>query len=226
MAVAFGARNRAGLLFRRTYSASSNSILPPTFNTGTQHVAYASIESEPEEAMKTFLLASTALLVATAAFAQSVPEKTGVNSALGVAPKTQDFVTIAAQSDMLEIESSRLALQKADNNKTKQFAEKMIKDHTETSAELKSLVSSGKVQADAPSSLDKAHQEKLDKLTKLDGKDFTKEYDDMQVSAHKDAVSLFERYGKDGDNADLKAFAGKTLPHLQEHLKMAQELGK
>ena len=54
--------------------------------------------------MKTFLLASTALLVATAAFAQSVPEKTGVNSALGVAPKTQDFVTIAAQSDMLEIE--------------------------------------------------------------------------------------------------------------------------
>ena len=226
MAVAFGARNRAGLLFRRTYAASSNSILPPTFNTGTQHVAYASIDSEPEEAMKTLLLASTALLVATAAFAQSVPEKTGVNSALGVAPKTQDFVTIAAQSDMLEIESSRLALQKADNNKTKQFAEKMIKDHTETSAELKSLVSSGKVQADAPSSLDKAHQEKLDKLTKLDGKAFTKEYDDMQVSAHKDAVSLFERYGKEGDNADLKAFAGKTLPHLQEHLKMAQELGK
>ena len=176
--------------------------------------------------MKTFLLALTALLVATAAFAQSVPEKTGVNSALGIAPKTQDFVTIAAQSDMLEIESSKLALQKADNNKTKQFAEKMIKDHTETSAELKSLVSNGKVQADAPSSLDKAHQEKLDKLTKLDGKDFTKEYDDMQVSAHKDAVSLFERYGKDGDNADLKAFAGKTLPHLQEHLKMAQELGK
>jgi putative membrane protein len=173
--------------------------------------------------MKTLLLASTALLVATAAFAQSVPEKTGVNSDLGIAPKTQDFVTIAAQSDMLEIESSKFALQKADNNKTKQFAEKMIKDHTDTSAELKSLVSSGKVQANAPSSLDKAHQEKL---AKLNGKDFTKEYDVMQVSAHKDAVSLFERYSKDGDNADLKSFAGKTLPHLQEHLKMAQELGR
>jgi putative membrane protein len=173
--------------------------------------------------MKTLLLASTALLVATAAFAQSVPEKTGVNSDLGIAPKTQDFVTIAAQSDMLEIESSKFALQKADNNKTKQFAEKMIKDHTDTSAELKSLVSSGKVQANAPSSLDKVHQEKL---AKLNGKDFTKEYDVMQVSAHKDAVSLFERYSKDGDNADLKSFAGKTLPHLQEHLKMAQELGR
>jgi hypothetical protein len=62
--------------------------------------------------------------------------------------------------------------------------------------------------------------------TKLQGKDFTKEYDDMQVSAHKDAVPLFERYGRDGDNPDLKAFAGKTLPTLKKYLQMAQELGK
>ena len=46
----------------------------------------------------------------------------------------------------------------------------------------------------------------------------------MQVSAHKEAVSLFERYAKDGDNPELKSFASKTLPHLQEHLKMAQDL--
>ena len=71
-----------------------------------------------------------------------------------------------------------------------------------------------------------SHQEKLDRLTKLNGKDFTKQYDDMQVSAHKDAVSLFERYGKEGDNAALKAFAAKTLQHLQQHLMMAQDLNK
>jgi putative membrane protein len=176
--------------------------------------------------MKALLLASTFVLIAGGAFAQSLPEKTGVNSVLGVAPKTQDFVTLAAQSDMLEIESSKLAQAKSDNDKTKQFAAKMIKDHTETSTELKSLVSSGKVKVETPASLDKAHQEKLDKLAKLDGKEFTEEYDSMQVSAHKDAVSLFERYSKDGDNADLKAFAGKYLPHLQEHLKMAQDLDK
>ena len=179
--------------------------------------------------MKTALLASAALLtLATAApsVAQSIPEKTGVNQALAVAPKTQDFVTIAAQSDMLEIESSKLALQKSDSAKTKTFAQKMIDDHTKTSTELKGLVSSGKVQVNAPAALDKAHQAKLDKLAKLDGKDFTKQYDAMQVSAHKDAVSLFDRYAKDGDNPDLKSFAGKTLPHLQEHLTMAQDLGK
>ena len=175
------------------------------------------------------ILASAALLamVATApAFAQSIPEKTGVNQALSIAPKTQDFVTLAAQSDMLEIQSSKLALQKSDNAKTKTFAQKMIDDHTATSTELKGLLSSDKIGVSAPTTLDKTHQAKLDKLTKLQGKDFTKQYDDMQVSAHKDAVSLFERYSKDGDNPDLKSFAGKTLPKLQDHLKMAQDLEK
>ena len=179
--------------------------------------------------MKHALLASAALLAmapAPPSLAQSIPEKTGINQGMSIAPKTQDFVTLAAQSDMLEIESSKLALQKSDNDKTKTFAQKMIDDHTKPSTELKGLVSSGKVKVSAPTALDKTHQEKLDKLTKLQGKDFTKQYDDMQVSAHKDAVSLFERYGKDGDNADLKAFANQTLPHLQEHLKMAQSLNK
>lgn len=180
--------------------------------------------------MKTAIFASAALLAlaaATPSFAQSVPEKTGVNQALGVASNTQDFVTLAAQSDMLEIQSSKLALQKSDSAKTKTFAQKMIDDHTKTSTELKDLVSSGKVKVDPPpASLDKTHEAKLDKLTKLQGKDFTKQYDDMQVSAHKDAVSLFERYGKDGDNSDLKAFASKTLPALKEHLQMAQNLEK
>lgn len=146
---------------------------------------------------------------------------------MAIAPKTEDFVTLAAQSDMLEIQSSKLALQKSDSEKTKTFAQKMIDDHTKTSTELKDLVSSGKVKVSPPpASLDKTHEAKLDKLTKLQGKDFTKQYDDMQVSAHKDAVSLFERYGKDGDNPELKAFASKTLPKLQEHLKMAQDLEK
>ena len=102
----------------------------------------------------------------------------------------------------------------------------MIKDHTATSAELKALVSSGKVQVNLPVAMDKAHGAKLDKLNSLTGADFTKAYEDMQLSAHKDAVSLFERYAKGGDNGDLKAFAAKTLPHLKEHLQMAQDLNK
>jgi putative membrane protein len=85
-------------------------------------------------------------------------------------------------------------------------------------------VSGGKVKAPLPAGLDSAHQSKLDKLKSPNGADFTKQYNSDQVAAHKDAVNLFERYAKGGDNADLKAWAGKTLPALQTHLKMAQDL--
>jgi putative membrane protein len=175
--------------------------------------------------MKLFGYVAVALLIATPAFAQSVPERTGVNAALGVSPSTPDFVKQVAISDMFEIESSKLALQRADA-KSKSFAEKMIKDHQETSAELKSLVQSGKVKAELPSAMDSSHQSKLDKLKGLQGADFDREYDSIQVSAHKDAVDLFERYAKGGDNDDLKRFASKTLPHLKEHLSMAENLRK
>jgi len=72
--------------------------------------------------------------------------------------------------------------------------------------------------------MDSAHQTKLDKLKGLKDAAFDREYDDMQRAAHKDAVSLFEQYSKSGDNVDLKAFAAKHLPHLREHLKMAEDL--
>lgn len=173
----------------------------------------------------TAALLMTGAATMTAAQTPSVPERTGVNATLGVAPSTQDFVTQAAISDMAEIESSKLALAKTDG-KTKAFAEKMIKDHTATSAELKGLVTGGKVKANLPAAMDAAHQSKIDKLKGLTGASFAKEYDDMQIAAHKDAVSLFERYSKSGDNAELKAFAAKTLPHLQMHLKMAEDLKK
>lgn len=175
--------------------------------------------------MKKFLLATVFVLIAYPALAQSAAEKTGVNSALGIAPKTQDFVTQVAQSDMLEIETSKLAL--ANGNPTiKSFADQMLRDHTKTSAEVKALVGDNKIPITLPTALDKAHQEKLDKLKKLQGADFVKEYKSMQVSVHRDAVSLFERYAQGGENSQLKTWAAKTLPALQHHLQMAQELEK
>ena len=176
--------------------------------------------------MKSIITSGAALiLLAAPAYSQSITEKTGVNSALSITPTTQDFVTEVANSDMLEIQSSQLAATKADD-KDKAFAEHMIKDHTATSDKMKELVNSGKVKANLPSTMDSAHRAKLDKLRGLNGKDFSRQYEDMQISAHKDAVSLFQRYAKGGDSTDLKAFASATLPTLQGHLKMAQDLEK
>lgn len=157
------------------------------------------------------------------ALAQSVGEKSGVNSTLGLAPKALDFVKMVAISDMFEIESSKLAQQRADAT-SKTFAARMVKDHTATSTELKSIAF--KVKLDVPTGMDTAHQTKFDKLKSLQGADFDKEYDSIQVDAHRDAVDLFERFAKSGDNKELQSFAEKHLPHLREHLRMARDLSK
>jgi putative membrane protein len=176
--------------------------------------------------MKKVALITVAIcLMSSSAFAQSAGEKTGVNSTLGIAPTTADFVKEAVVSDMTEIAAAKIALEKG-NPEEKKFAEQMITDHTKTSTELKGLVSSGAVKAEIPSALESSSQKKIDKLKDTKPEDFAGQYDPMQVSAHKDAVSLFERYAKGGDNPKLKDWAGKTLPHLQHHLEMAQALNK
>jgi putative membrane protein len=175
--------------------------------------------------MNRTMIVLACFLVAAPALAQSVGEKTGLNAVLGVSPSTPDFVQQVAISDMFEIESNKLGQQKG-NAEQKAFATQMVTDHTKTSAELKGLVSGGKIKAELPTALDSAHQSKLDKLKNATGTDFSSQFDSMQVDAHKDAVDLFERYSKGGDNADLKDWAGKTLPALRHHLEMAQNLGK
>jgi putative membrane protein len=170
-------------------------------------------------------IALAAIMIAPAVLAQSVGEKTGINSALGITPSTQDFVKEAATSDMLEIAAAKVAQDKG-NAEEKKFAEQMITDHTKTSSDLKGMVGSGDVKADIPANLDDSSQKKLDKLRNAKPANFSGEYDPMQVSAHKDAVSLFERYSKGGDNTKLKDWAGKTLPTLRHHLDMAENLEK
>lgn len=174
--------------------------------------------------MRTILIAvAAATLLTGAAFAQSIGEKTGVNSALGISPTTQDFVKQAVMSDMLEISAAKIAQQKG-NAAEKTFAAHMITDHTKTSEELTGLIKSGEVKAEVPTVLDSSSQSKLDDLNKAKPEDFAATYDPMQVSAHKDAVSLFERYAEKGDNPKLKDWAGKTLPALKHHLEMAQQM--
>jgi putative membrane protein len=175
--------------------------------------------------MRRIALVVTALLLTAPAFAQSAGEKTGVNSTLGISPTTADFVKEVAISDMFELQSNKLAEDRG-NAAEKSFAAMMIKDHTKTSDELKALVKGGDVKAELPTALDSSHQSKFDKLNGYKGADFSSEFDSQQVSAHKDAVSLFERYAKGGDSPKMKDWAGKTLPALQHHLEMAQALNK
>jgi putative membrane protein len=173
--------------------------------------------------MRVLVLAVAVLFISGPLHAQSIGEKTGVNSALGLAPKTQDFVTEAAQSDMSEIASSEAALQKG-SDKIKSFANQMVADHKKTSADLKKLAPAAG--ANLPTEMTASQKRDFEKVAGLQGADFDKQYMDDQVSAHKTAVSLFERYAKSGEQAELQNWAKQTLPTLQHHLEMAQALDR
>ncbi len=172
--------------------------------------------------MQKIVLAATALLLlAGPALAQSVGEKLGVNSTLGIAPKAADFIKEAAANGMFEVQSSQLAVAKTQGD-VQTFANQMLADHGKFSDELQQLAQDAKIAL--PRSMSSSQQNMLDKLRILNGKDFAHRYVDNQVLVHKQAVSLFQRYGKSGDNDQLKAWANQTLPTLQQHLDMAQNL--
>jgi len=139
----------------------------------------------------------------------------------GMAPAAQDFVQQAAIGNMFEIESSKLALDHAQSAEVKTFAQRMIDDHTKAGNDLKAAVQSASI--NVPAELDQAHKDKLAKLQAA-STDFDRQYVDMQVSAHDDAVNLFQGFADNGDNPDLKQFAANTLPTLKDHQKMIHEI--
>lgn len=102
----------------------------------------------------------------------------------------------------------------------------MITDHQKTTDELKGLVVGGKVKALLPTAMTLTQMDKLNTLKGLSGAEFTKQYHSDQAEAHEDAVDLFKRYGEEGDNPDLKAWAQATRPALVHHLQMAKDLNK
>lgn len=164
-----------------------------------------------------------ALVVAAMAFPALA--QTPRNSATPgqVSQNTQEFVKKAAIGDMYEIQSSKMVIDRAQGGEFKAFAQKIVDDHTKSSNELKGIVQ--KMQGvEVPSQLDAKHKQMIDQLQAASGARLERQYKDQQISAHNEAISLFESYSKDGDNAELKSFAQKTLPALKQHLQMAQNL--
>ncbi len=171
--------------------------------------------------MKKICFLVAALCVATPVLAESLPERTGINSVMGIAPKTEDFIQGVVWSDLFEIQSSQQALSEPS---LKDFASKMVEDHRKTSAELKQIVSDNNLNNTLPVEVDEAGKKKLDTLHGLHGESFVRQYREDQITAHENALSLFQRYAKNGDNLALKKWAASTVPTLEEHLRLAKNL--
>lgn len=133
------------------------------------------------------------------------------------------FMKQAAQNGHAEVESSKLALTKATNAQVKSFAQQMVDDHTKANNELQSLAQSKGVELPTDASL--AQRAKMKLLSAQDGASFDRRYvQTMGVAAHEDTIKLFEKAANEAKDADVKAFAQKTLPTLQHHLQMARDM--
>ena len=134
------------------------------------------------------------------------------------------FLETAAKDGLAEVELGQLASQRAESPDVKQFGQRMVQDHGKANDQLKQLAQSKGM--DVPTETDKSHQKKMAKLQKLNGAQFDKQYMDDMVKDHKKDVKEFEKQSKNAKDADVRAFAAKTLPTLQDHLKMAKDTQK
>lgn len=138
-----------------------------------------------------------------------------------MAATSNDFVENAAQGGITEVEAGKLALEKSGSADVKTFAQHMITDHTKVNQELAALAK--KLDIEVPD--DAALTDKAKKaILEMRDESFDKAYANNQVNAHETTVALFKKEAQSSDNAELKAFATKTLPSLEAHLKMAKEL--
>lgn len=135
----------------------------------------------------------------------------------------REFMEKAAEAGHTEIDASKLAQTKAGSADVKSFASTMIDDHTKVGSELDQLAASKNVKVPAEPSITQRAKIKL--LSASNGASFDKHYaNEIGVAAHKDAVALFQKEATHGNDPDIKAFAAKTLPTLNHHLEMAENL--
>jgi putative membrane protein len=131
------------------------------------------------------------------------------------------FMQTAAMHGMAEVELGKLAQQQAENANVKDFAARMVKDHSKANDELKPLADAKGVAL--PSGPDKGHQKDMEKLSKKSGHEFDKAYMDHMVKDHKKDVKEFQKHAKSAKDPELRNFASKNLPTLEEHLRLAQQ---
>ena len=179
--------------------------------------------------MKQILGVGVAVLALAAAPAYAQSTKTGqtksgaAKSAATKAGGTADqaFAKEAAAGGLAEVALGNLAKQKASSPDVKAFGDRMVTDHSKANDELKQWASTNNVTL--PTEVDAKAKATEERLSKLSGGAFDTAYMKDMVADHKKDVAAFKKESTSGRNADLKAWAGKTLPTLEDHLKMAQE---
>ena len=139
-----------------------------------------------------------------------------------IARGDEKFMKDAAVGGLTEVKLGQLAEQRAGSDAVKQFGKRMAIDHGKANDELKQLASQKGVAL--PPDLDRSHQGLYDKLAKLNGADFDRAYMKEMVKDHDKDVKAFRKQADSGKDPDVKSWASKTLPTLQEHQQQAKQV--
>lgn len=131
-----------------------------------------------------------------------------------------DFAMKAAEGSMFEIEAAKVALQKSSNKMVKDMATMIKDDHTKASEELMALAKTKNITL--PVGLSNEKMEDVNKLASLSGKDLDEKFVSMMKDDHEKDTDMFRKASENLEDADLKAWAGKTLPTLEKHLEMVK----
>ena len=133
------------------------------------------------------------------------------------------YVAMAGSSDLYEIESSRLAIQRAPTPAVKQFAQMMIDHHTMTTQQVTQAAQAAGLTPPPPTLLP-PHRAMVDKLQPLNDAAFERMYLQQQRVAHRMALALHQNYATDGDTPQLRQVAGTAVPIVQRHIDQLRSL--
>jgi putative membrane protein len=136
----------------------------------------------------------------------------------------KEFVSKAGMGGLAEVQMGNLALEKASNAGVKAFAQRMVTDHSKANEELSQLATAKGVAL--PAELGGEHKAAFEHLSGLSGAEFDKAYMTHMVEDHEKDVAEFDKASTSATDADVKAWAGKTLPTLKEHLQQAKETAR
>lgn len=173
------------------------------------------------------LASALALSFASPVLAQSTGTLTSADA--GVSPlsgtSATDYVKLAADSDMYEIQSSKLALTRSKRDDVKSFAREMIADHTQTTKALMAALKNGDRTIARPSTkLSSENAAKIALLKKAPKASFDDLYLQQQAAAHQMAWALHKGYATDGTDVALKQVASTAVPVIERHLTHAKQM--
>jgi len=184
--------------------------------TGAAFVFAASLAAQPQDRQPTASQQPPAK--------SSMPAKRDtVSAAQQTSPAADEFLKNASQGNRAEIALGQLAATKAANAEVKSYARMLVTDHTKANQEVTSIARTKSVTL--PTDLSAEQKSTKDELTDLTGANFDRQFVDAMVKDHQKAVAAFQEQTTSSD-AQVKAFAAKTLPTLRHHLEEAQRLQK